>query len=240
MVSERSLISIAGAALLVATMAPLALSQSTESEPQDPAPAATVEEPATAEDTGTETTSNPELESILEQLAALTLRVDDLEAALAVAPEPVVDSAPVEADLAKPKAPKASGKTALKYADNDPNPKRGLVTWKDRATDEDGYRLYAKRVYCDLAPGVSPDQALDYDDFAEVRSGFVRVGKAGADATEFRPVHKDVRAKLPPIPGQQYGSGEIYEIFAAAFNEAGESKKVKLGSYMITPEFMCP
>ena len=29
-------------------------------------------------------------------------------------------------------------------------------------------------------------------------------------------------------------------VVAPAFNEAGESKRVKIGSYMITPEFMCP
>lgn len=233
MVSKRSLLSIAGAALLVASMAPLALSQSADTEPTDTTP-------AVAEEPVTETTTHQDLESILEQLAALTQRVDDLEAALAAVPEPVLDTAPVEAEVATPKAPKATGKTSLRYADHDPNPARGLVTWKDRASDEDGHRLFAKRVYCDLAPGVSPDQALDYDDFTEVRSEFVRVGQVGADATEFRPVHQDVRSKLPPIPGQRYGSGEIYEIFVAAFNEAGESKKVKLASYMITPEFMCP
>lgn len=244
MVSKRSFISVFGAVLMLVAMAPMALSQSA---PEAPA--------ASAPPTEDVMVSIPqqELEAIRSQLAALALRVDELELLVSAAPEldgtesgvaedAIVDTVDVvEGPVAiRPNAPRAKGDTSLRYADNDPDPKRGLVAWKDRASNEDGHRLYAKRVYCDLAPGANPDQALDYDDFTEVRSEFVRVGKVGADVTEFRPVHQQVRSKLPPIPGQRYGSGEIYELFVSAFNEAGESRKVMLGSYMITPEFMCP
>lgn len=140
----------------------------------------------------------------------------------------------------KPKAPKATGETDARFTVRDPNPKRGLVTWKDRATDEDGYRLYAKRVYCGLVEGVDPNQLHDTEDFTRLRSDFVRVGKTDADASRFRPVHQKVRDRLPEISGQQYGSGEIYELYSAAFNEAGESKRVLVGTYITTPEFMCP
>ena len=244
MVSKRSITSGLGAILLLVAMTPMALSQSAEE-------AADASTPPMHD--AMVSISQQELEASRSQLAALTLRVDELEQLVVAAPEMGDAEASVAEDAidastdvveaptaATPKAPKATGDTSLRYVDNDPNPRRGLVAWKDRAADEDGHRLYAKRVYCDLAPGVSPDQALDYEDFTEVRSEFVRVGQVGADVTEFRPVHQQVRSKLPPIPGQRYGSGEIYELFVSAFNEAGESKKVKLGSYMITPEFMCP
>lgn len=139
-----------------------------------------------------------------------------------------------------PRAPRATGQTDARFTVRDPDPDRGLVTWKDRASDEDGYRIYARRIYCGLVPGADPNQPLDTDDFTQRRSRFVRVGKVAADAEQYRPVHQNVRQKLPEIPGQQYGSGEIYELYSAAFNEAGESKRVLVGTYITTPEFMCP
>jgi hypothetical protein len=143
-------------------------------------------------------------------------------------------------EAAAPRAPRATGDTDARFTVRDPNPRRGLVTWRDRADDEDGYRMYAKRVYCGLVEGADPSEALGTDDFTRLRSDFVRVGRADADATEFRPNHQRIRERLPEIPGQQYGSGEIYELYAAAFNGAGESKRVLVGTYITTPEFMCP
>ncbi len=252
MVNIRSLIAIAGAVLMLALMAPMALSQTVGQAPE----AAT----STLDDSML-VISQEELDAIHGQLASLTLRVDDIEAVVGTTPDedsrdrvpaeevptddtPVVEPAPVATTapvvLTKPRKPVATSDTDRHFTVNDPNHERGLVTWKDRATDEDGYRLYAKRVYCELVPGTNPNQLHDYDDFHEARSGFVRVGKVGADATEFRPVHDKVRDKLPDIPGQQYGSGEIYQLFVAAYNEAGESKRVKVGEFITTPEFMCP
>ena len=84
-------------------------------------------------------------------------------------------------------APKATGETAARFTVRDPNPDRGLVTWKDRANNEDGYRIYAKRVYCGLVAGADPNQALDTDDFTRLQSDFVRVGKVDANATDSAP-----------------------------------------------------
>ena len=248
MVNIRSLIAIAGAILMLALLAPMALSQTVGQAPPDAA--------STLDDSML-VIPQEELDAIHGQLAALTLRVDDIEAVVGAAPDagtpaegepiedtPVVEPAPVATTapvvLTKPRKPVATSDTQRHFTVNDPNHSRGLVTWKDRADDEDGYRLYAKRVYCELVPGTNPNQLHDYDDFQEARSEFVRVGKVAADATAFRPVHDKVSAKLPDIPGQQYGSGEIYQLFVAAYNEAGESKRVKVGEFITTPEFMCP
>jgi hypothetical protein len=170
----------------------------------------------------------------------LDTAIDEPEAPVADEPEMTEAPKTPEPKSVKPKAPKATGNTDARFTVRDPDPDRGLVKWRDRATNEDGYRLYAKRVYCALADGVEPNQLHDREDFTQVRSKFVRVGKTDADATRFRPVHQKIRAKLPEIPGQQYGSGEIYELYSAAFNEAGESKRVLVGTYITTPEFMCP
>ena len=241
MVSKHSLLAFAGAVLLLGTMAPLAMAQTDEAEPDDPAATSADASPSPSPEPTAEATvevPQTQLDSILAQLAALTLRVEALETALAEAP--AVDAGTPPTSAAKPKAPVATGETERRFTVRDPNPDRGLVTWRDRAKNEDGYRIYARRLYCGLKDGVEPDQALDVDDFTELRSEFVRVGKAPADATRFRPVHQQVRAKLPPVPGQQYGSGEIYELYATAFNEAGESKRVLVGTYITTPEFLCP
>lgn len=248
MVDIRSLTASAGAVLMLALLAPMALSQTVGQAPPDAV--------ATLDDSMV-VIPQEELDAIHGQLAALTLRVDDIEAVVGAAPDagtpeegepiedaPVVEPAPVATSapvvLTKPRKPVATSDTQRHFTVHDPNHGRGLVTWTDRADDEDGYRLYAKRVYCELVPGTNPDQLHDYDDFQEARSEFVRVGKVAADATAFRPVHDQVRAKLPDIPGQQYGSGEIYQLFVAAYNEAGESRRVKVAEFITTPEFMCP
>lgn len=229
MVSKRSFTAIAGAVLMISVMAPLALAQDTE-----PAADATNENPT--EDVATIELTQAQYDDIVGQLADLTERVVVLEAALADR-----DTATNGSDTVnKPKAPVATGNTDPRFTVNDPNERRGKVTWKDRATDEDGYRIYARRVYIGLKDGVDPNQALESDDLEEKRSAFVRVGRVGADATAFRPVHQDVRAKLPPEPRPLYGSGELYELYASAFNEAGESERVLVGAYITTPELMWP
>ncbi len=229
MVSKRSFTALAGAVLMISAMAPLALAQDTE-----PAADATNENPI--EEVATVELTQAQFDDIVGQLADLTERVVVLEAALADQ-----DTAATGSDTdGKPKAPVATGTTEPRFTVNDPNPDRGKVTWKDRATDEDGYRLYARRVYIGLKDGIKPDQALDSDDFEEKRSAFVRVGKVGTDATAFRPVHQDVRTKLPPEPRPRYGSGELYELYASAFNDAGESERVLVGAYITTPELMWP
>ena len=229
MVNKRSLLAIAGAVLMVRAVAPHTLAQ-------DDDPAADGANEVPTEEVATVELTQDQYDDIVGQLADLTARVQVLESALADQGTGTADSD----SATKPKAPAATGSTEPRFTVRDPNPDRGRVTWKDRATNEDGYRIYARRVYCGLEDGADPNQALDTDDFAKTRSAFVQVGKVGADATAYRPVHQDVTAKLPAQPKPRYGSGEIYELYVAAFNEAGESKRVPVGSYITTPEFVCP
>jgi hypothetical protein len=114
------------------------------------------------------------------------------------------------------------------------------VAWRDRASDEAGYRLYARRIVCAPEPGADADAVLEVDDFSEQYADYVRVGKAAADETVFRAVHERITRKLTPPPRPRYGSGEMYELSVAAFNEAGESERVPLATFITTPEWLCP
>ena len=232
MVNKRSLLAVAGAVLMLGSVAPFALAQSPE-----PSPAAETEVTADVSPAPMVELSQEQYDDILAQLADLAARVESLEVALAGKDEP---AAKPRKSTAKPKAPVATSETEPRFTVRDPNPDRGLVTWRDRATNEDGQRIYARRVFCGLNPGADANEALGSDDFSRQRSAFVRVGKVAPDVTRFRPVHQQVTSKLPDPPGQQYGSGEIYELYVSAFNEAGESKRVLVGTYITTPEFMCP
>lgn len=214
MVTRRVLTVSVSAALLLGALTPSALAQTDEPEAATSEPMVTI--------------SQAELESIRAQLADLAARVEALESAAAA---PTVDV---------PAAPVARGDAGRRFAELEPDPQRARVAWADRASDEDGYRLYARRVYCALDPGVEPDVPHDVDDFGEVYSDYVRVGKVAADETRFRAVHRQIEEQLPPHPRPRYGSGEMYELSVAAFNESGESERIPLVTFITTPEWLCP
>jgi len=214
MVTRRALTVIVGAALLLGTVAPSALAQTDEPEAATSEPMVMI--------------SQAELDSMLARLADLAARVEALELAEAVLVPDV------------PAAPVARGDAGRLFAERQPDAQRARVAWRDLATDEAGYRLYARRVFCAPVPGVDAEAILDEDDFAEQYADYVRVGKAAADATAFRAVHEPIRRKLTPPPRPPYGSGEMYELSVAAFNEVGESERVPLATFITTPEWRCP
>lgn len=120
------------------------------------------------------------------------------------------------------------------------NKNREIVRWRDRADDEAGYRVYARRGYCQLKPGTNPDQALEEDDFRLGRTKAVRIDRLPADTTRYRPDHQGIDDALPEMPASPYSNDQFYDLYVTAFNAAGESKRVLVGSYFLTPEFRCP
>ena len=219
MVKKRALTLIVSSALLLGALAPSVVAQTAEPD------AATTEESVMI--------SQEELDSILARLADLAARVEALELGEAV----MVPEVPT---ASLPAAPVAKGDAGRRFAELQPDPRRARVAWRDRASDEAGYRLYARRIYCAPEPGVDPETLLEADDFAEQYTDYVRVGKAAADTTALRAVHDRITKKLPPQPRPRYGSGEMYELSVAAFNKAGESERVPLATFITTPEWLCP
>ena len=214
MVTRRVLTVFVSAVLLRGAIAPSAIAQADEPEAATSGPMVTI--------------SQAELDSIRAELADLAARVAALEQAAA-------DSVPEV-----PTGPVAKGDAGRRFAERQPDARRARVAWQDRASDEAGYRLYGRRIFCALDPGADPDAPLDVEDFVEAYSDYVRVGKVAADETRYRAVHRRILENLPAQPRPRYGSGEMYELSVAAFNEAGESERVPLATFITTPEWRCP
>ena len=184
------------------------------------------------------------LEELRSELNDLRSRVDSLEAGQGTGGTDR-DTAPAS----KPAAPSASGPVETVFPDwmrdglppdqvGDKN--REVVEWRDNADDETGYRVYARRGYCQLKPGTNTNQALDDGDFRLKRSKAVRVDRLPADSTSYRPDHAAIDEALPDAPVSPYSNDQFYDLYVAAFNDAGTSKQVLVGSFFLTPEFRCP
>jgi heat shock protein HslJ len=190
------------------------------------------------------------LAMLSDEVASLQARVGDLEGGVVAGSDgetglgddpPDADAGETEAIPASvPAAPRARVEVERRYTYQDPDQARGLVTWRDRSADEDGFRVYARRIYCGLKAGADPSRALAEEDFTEKRSRFVRVASLPADATRFRPRHAAIMEELPSQPIPRYGTGAAYDLYVVAFNEAGESERTPVGSYTVTPEWFCP
>ena len=117
---------------------------------------------------------------------------------------------------------------------------REIVRWRDRSDDEDGFVVYARRGYCVLRAGVDPNQALGESDFRLQRGETVQVDSLPADSRRYRPDHEAIDARLPEKPVSPYSNDEFYDLLVAAHSEAGESRRILVASYFLTPEFRCP
>lgn len=98
----------------------------------------------------------------------------------------------------------------------------GNATWRDRADDEDGYRVYARHAWTTPA-------------CEERRGKFRRIDTLPPDTQPYRPTHRQVIRRLPQrrdVWRDRHGESPVAnEIHVEAFNEAGESKRVEAGSY---------
>lgn len=175
-----------------------------------------------------------ELDAILAELASLQQRVAELEAG-----SPDGDSATTA--VSTPKAPKARGEVTRVFPDPlFPEPGPNTVRWRDKADNEDGYRVYIRRIDCVLAPGLDPDELHDPGDFIEQPSRWIRVDSVPANKTRYVVQHREMWDQLPPQTQPLYGRGALYEVSVAAHNAAGKSSRTNVGAFFTTPEYGCP
>jgi hypothetical protein len=160
------------------------------------------------------------LEEQADAIELLTLQVQNLESG---------DTGAGEATSA-PTAPRPRGTVEGQFAELGDDPERGLVQWRDRADDEDGYRVFARRIQCVRRQG----------EVMEEPSPWVRVARLPANAEQYRPRHDEMVSVIEPQNRRVFGSGALYEVGVAAFNEVGQSERVVVGAYITAPEYSCP
>ncbi len=186
------------------------------------------------------------LEALRAEVSELRSRVDELEASATTDGGSRADGGE---RVRKPKAPKSQGKVRTQFPDwmRDGLPpeqiedlNREVVRWRDRSDDEDGFRVYARRGFCELRPGSDPNQPLEEDDVRRSRTKAVLIDELPADTNRYRPDHAAIDAALPEVPESPYSNDQFYDLYVAAFNDAGETKPVRVASYFLTPEFRCP
>jgi murein DD-endopeptidase MepM/ murein hydrolase activator NlpD len=102
----------------------------------------------------------------------------------------------------------------------------GWVGWKDSANNESGYRVYARRVF--------------FEEDCEIGKGpWVRIEDLPANTKRYQPKHnaiiRETPVTLPEAPGVLTG----YELYVSAFNPAGESKRVHVGTFQKERGFFC-
>lgn len=186
------------------------------------------------------------LEALRAEVSELRSRVDELEASA------TTDSgagAGGNERASKPRAPKSQGKVRTQFPawmrdglppDQIEDPNREVVRWRDRSDDEAGFRVYARRGFCELRPGSDPNQALEEDDFRRSRTKAVLIDELAAGTNRYRPDHAAIDEALPQVPESPYSNDQFYDLYVSAFNDAGETKPERVASYFLTPEFRCP
>lgn len=108
----------------------------------------------------------------------------------------------------------------------EPDPDGGFVRWRDRADNEDGYRVYARRNFFDAACNI-------------VEGPLVAIDTLPADAKRYEPRHASVIRSTPVDLPDAPGTLTAYQLFVAAFNEAGESRRTYMGSFLKEDGFIC-
>lgn len=166
---------------------------------------------------------NTELEELRDTVSELTLRISNLEG------EAGSDPAPEKKAKNKPRAAATGGKVERQFAERGEDPDRGLVTWRDRAKNEEGYRVYARRIQCVVKNGQPTEQP----------SKWVRVSSLPANAEEYRPRHRVILGQIAPQATPVVGSGTLYEVAVAPYNSAGSAKRTVVGAYFTDPEYSC-
>ncbi len=185
------------------------------------------------------------LEALRAEVRDLRLRVETLEADQ----DPDGGTGDPTSETTTPTAPRPRQSVETAFPDwmrdglppdQVANKNREVVRWRDRAGDEAGYYVYARRGHCELRPGTDPQQDLDEADFRLVRTRAELVDRLPADSTRYRPDHQAIDDGLPEVPVSPYSNDQFYDLYVSAFNDAGESRQVLVGSFFLTPEFRCP
>jgi hypothetical protein len=154
----------------------------------------------------------------------LPLRCDD-EAAEAVDGARLVYLDP----LVPPATPGSRGAVGIRTVPPfEPDPLDGDIVWRDHATNEDGYRLYARRQW--------------FDSDCEIATGpYVIIDTLPPDSRRYTPRHNRI-LRMAPIPASaEEGPGAItqYRLYVSAFNEAGETPRVFVGGFFVGLDAFC-
>ncbi|MFV2062585.1 MAG: META domain-containing protein [Chloroflexota bacterium] len=182
------------------------------------------------------------------RIAALETRIVDLEGA----GESADGGNQTVKKIRKPKAPTVRGgkveTTLPEYMRDELRPEsersadknRELVKWRNRSSDVDGLRIYARRRFCALKDGADVSKELKDRDFRAERGRLLQIAELPAGTKRYRPRHDAINEALPAAPDSPYSSDQYYDVLVSAFNTKGESKKTLVGSYLLTPTFDCP
>ena len=169
----------------------------------------------------------------MSQMTAITQQLDDLQDAVAELQLRMSNveraSSGTSGAETKPARARPDGTVERQFAELGEDPNRGLARWRDKADDEDGYRVYARRIGCAVKGG----------SLVEKPSGWVRLATLPPNAAEYRPRHLQVEAKIPAQSPRGVGTGSLYELAVAPFNQAGEAKRTVVAAYFTTPEYSC-
>jgi hypothetical protein len=108
-----------------------------------------------------------------------------------------------------------------------PDPLDGAIVWRDRSPNEDGFRVYARRSWFEV-------------DCSVTNGPWQLVTQLPADTTRYRPQHSRVVRSMdvPRIEGVP-GAMTRWEYAVSAFNEAGETAKVRVGGFVGGSEAFC-
>lgn len=109
-----------------------------------------------------------------------------------------------------------------------PDPLKGAIVWRDRAGNEDGFRIYARRHWFRA-------------DCSVARGAWVLVDEVRRNRERYRPSHARVQESLP-VPAEASeapGWMAYWEYAVTAYNAAGESKKVPVGGFVGGSEAFC-
>jgi hypothetical protein len=131
--------------------------------------------------------------------------------------------------LVPPATPGTRGATGIRAVPPfEPDPLGGDIVWRDLATNEDGYRIYARRQWFD-------------DDCDLVTGPYVLVDTLPADTRRYDPRHNRILRAAPIPASAQEGPGSItqYRLYVSAFNDAGETPRVFVGGFFIGLDAFC-
>jgi len=189
--------------------------------------------------------------SILAALALLTEQVAALDARISTLEGGDGEGTTAEPRPKRPRSPRVTGKVKTQFpdwmrdelrpeAERSEEQNRETASWTDRAADETGFNVYARRGYCELKPSADPAEELTDKDFRKARGEAVLIDELAADTTSYQPDHAAIDAALAAAPESPYSTDEFYDLLVSAVNDVGESKPVKVASFFLTPEFNCP
>jgi hypothetical protein len=124
--------------------------------------------------------------------------------------------------LVPPRDPEPAGGTSARGwpPGTGPDPLDGAIVWRDRSDNEDGFTIYARRKWLET-------------DCSIVVGPWREVATIAANRERYDPRHQQVlrSVRAPRIEGVP-GALDRLEYSVSAFNEAGETRLVRIGTFV--------